>query len=111
MADAIKFYHFRKLTDETVKAHEYSTHADSLFERFRNFVSEITSSYSDRIHEGIELTEEKAGEIIGHARDKCEQIHEDYRHDAERVLDALKDRISKEIELLKQKHPAVASPS
>jgi len=111
VADAIKFYHFRKLTDETVKAHEYSTHADSLFERFRNFVSDITSNYSDRIHEGIELTEEKAGEIITHAREKCEQIHEDYRHDAERALDALKERISSEIELLKQQHPAVASPS
>lgn len=111
VADAIKLYHFRKLTDETVKAHEYSTHADSLFERFRHTVSEITSSYSDRIHEGIELTEEKGVEILNHAREKCEQIHVDYRHDAERALEALKERIAREIELLKQQYPAVASSS
>ena len=101
IADAIMLYHFRTLTDETMKVHAYAGHAETLYQKFRAQVAEVSSTCAGRIHEGMKTLEDRASEVLQLARERCEQIHEDFRHDAEVTLDELRERILQEIEQLK----------
>jgi radical SAM superfamily enzyme YgiQ (UPF0313 family) len=98
VTEAIKLDHFKGITEETLRAHDYIPTTETMYERFSLKARDIYSESGREIHERVDLIANKAHQIIRKAERKYEKLHKDFRGGAELALEKLRERIQEEVD-------------
>jgi len=93
VAYAIKFDHFRNITDATLEASEYSPLIQKTYERFANTAERIYAK-SGEVYERLELISKRAQKVISREEKRFGRLHKDFRKGAETALEELKMKLN-----------------
>ena len=92
-AYAIKFDHFKKITDATLEASEYIPLIQKTYERFANTAERIYAK-SGEAYERLESISKRAQKVIGREEKRFGRLHKDFRKGAETALEELKMKLN-----------------
>jgi radical SAM superfamily enzyme YgiQ (UPF0313 family) len=98
VAQAIKFDHFDTITKATLKADDYTKHAQSLYSQFSEKAGRIIASGKGNYSEKLNLISKTAENTLGRANEKYQRLHKDFRRGAEEVLRRLDEMVNAEVE-------------
>lgn len=87
---AIIGYHFEKITSQQIAIHDFKSYLEVEFEEFKEKVSRFRKAQNDRIGE----ISNHAQELFARVHTRYEQIHKDFRYNADDALNAFQKSVS-----------------
>jgi hypothetical protein len=89
IAQAVKFYHFRKITDGLVKARGYQEHTATLYEQFQQRLGSLQTDASA----GVAHARELATRALQDAENRYHKLSDPAKEKAEPYLRALREKL------------------
>ncbi|MFH1290546.1 MAG: radical SAM protein [Nanoarchaeota archaeon] len=97
VSKAVRLRHFRSITDEMLRAEDYISRTESLYEQFAARAREISTRYGKNVGKRVRLISKAAQRVLDRAERGYEKLHEDFRVSrAEVALKHLRERITTE---------------
>lgn len=89
ISNAVKLHHFKTMTEGTLSVHEYVKHTETLYEYFRDKINQVVGDARKRAYRLIEIEQD----VVRAAREKYQQLHHDFRYNAQGALEGLIKRV------------------
>ena len=102
VSHAVKFAHFKKITDETLRADNsdkrYEQHVETLYERFAHEAVRVYTEHKDDIDEAGKKVSKLAKRILHSAEQRFAKLSEDFREGSKDALFNLRNRVDRDLE-------------
>ena len=89
VSNAVKLHHFKTMTKGTLSVYEYQKHTETLYEHFRDKINQLVGDAKKKANRIREIEQD----ILGTARERYQQLHHDFRRNAQGALEGLIQRI------------------
>lgn len=105
VTQAVKFEHFKKITQAAVSAHRYSTQVETLLERFTNRVKKLQGDIGKRLQKLTALERRFLSKALRYYR----ALDPSFRADAKKALASLRDKLRECTEMYRKEWQGLAT--